>query len=317
MKIEKTPLAVLLLLLVVACTSTRSRYVIDDDVMEDILYDVHRSHYLLEDDIKRRYDGASQYAMMQHILKQHGVTRQEWDSSLVYYTRHADELSTIYERLTEKMEYEATIMGAGVSEVSDSSDIWTSDRNIILTSEDLFSSYQWKVNTDTTLQAGEKVTLRCMAHFLNADAQKRATLLLALKLSDDSVMTRYSVATQTGIYTTDITDDLAKGIKEVSGIFMLHHPLMSSSATSNDRQIAVISQIKLLHEPKVLPQQDKPKSDVQESDTLRVLNADSLNKKDLEGTSAPKRINAIRKLDNVEELPAPGNVPASRNVNIK
>lgn len=273
-----TVIAVLSVALLAACSAQRSKYVIDEDKMEDVLYDVHRSHFLFEDDIKRRYDAAYQYALTQHVLKQHGVTKQQWDSSLVYYARNADVLSHIYERLEQRLDHEASMMGAGVSEFSDSTDIWRADRSIVLSTEEMFSSYQWRLPADSLLKPGEKVTLRCMVHFLNTEAQKRATLLLAIRLDTDTVISRYSVASQTGIYTTEITDDMAKGIKEVQGIFVLNHPVQSSfSTTSSGKQILSITDIKLLHEETVKKKELPQIAEKPIGNSLKVLNADSLN----------------------------------------
>lgn len=298
-KFRNSLLFFVILSLITACDS-RGKYVLDNDDMEDILYDIHKSHFLFEDDIERRYNAACQYALTQHILKQHDVTKQQWDSSLVYYTRNADQLERIYERLSERLELEATAMGAGISEVSDSTDIWMADRNIILTTDEIHSSYQWKIKTDSIFKDGEKVTLRCMAHFLVSDMERRATILIALKLKNDSVVTRYTVASQTGIYTTDITDDLALGIKEVYGLFVVHHPVMyartnnsSNSNNSQKKQIVAISHLKLLHEQKITRKTGNNSFPPARSDSAKVNNTDSLEKRISEqGLRPDRKINA-------------------------
>ena len=298
-KFRNSLLFFVILSIITACES-RGNYVLDNDDMEDVLYDIHKSHFLFEDDIERRYNAACQYALTQHILKQHDVTKQQWDSSLVYYTRNADQLERIYERLSERLELEATAMGAGISEVSDSTDIWMADRNIILTTDEIHSSYQWKINADSILKEGEKVTLRCMAHFLVPDLERRATILIALKLKNDSVVTRYTVASQTGIYTTDITDDLALGIKDVYGLFVIHHPAMysgsntsSNSNNSQKKQIVAISQLKLLHEQKVIKKTGNKSFSTAQSDSAKVNNNDLQEQRISEQGLRPERkINA-------------------------
>lgn len=243
----------------VGCTS-RPSYVLSGGDMEDVLYDMHRAHFLLEQTDGSRDDGAKQYALMQSVLRQHGVSAAVWDSSMVYYSRNADELEDIYKSLTERLSYEATVMGAGMAEGADSTDIWRGDKHILLLQNDISPSYQWTVEADTLLRPGEKLRLNFLALFLNEQSQRRATALIALRLKNDSVITRNQMASQTGIYTLEISDDEAVGIKSVSGLFMLHRPSMSSFGGPSERngqsQILSICQLKLLHEPKAAPVKD-------------------------------------------------------------
>lgn len=266
-----------------SCTNTRSRYVLDSDDMEDLLYDIHKSHFIQEYNDENRRDGAMQYALLQNVLKQHGVTRAEYDSSIVYYTRNADELSKIYVSLTDRLSFEASAMGAGVTEMADTSDVWSADRHILLINDDLKASYQWSLNTDTLLQPGEKVTLKFLGIFMNREAQRRATAVLVLRLKNDSVIVRHHVASQTGVHSLNLTDVNAEGIKSLSGMFVLHHPVMMKANSKRnelkDRQIFSISELKLLHEPTVLPKETSKNVDtskVAKKDTLPSTPSDSM-----------------------------------------
>lgn len=266
-----------------SCTDTRSRYVLDSDEMEDLLYDIHKSHFIQEYNDENRRNGAMQYVLLQNVLKQHGVTRAEYDSSIVYYTRNADELSKIYESLTDRLSFEASAMGAGVTEMADTSDVWSADRHILLINDDLNASYQWSLNTDTLLQPGEKVTLKFLGIFMNREAQRRATAVLVLRLKNDSVIVRHHVASQTGVHSLNLTDVNAEGIKSLSGMFVLHHPVMIKADSKRnelkDRQIFSISELKLLHEPKVTPKETSKNIDtskVVKNDTLIPVPSDSM-----------------------------------------
>lgn len=246
--------AAAILLALAACTS-RPDGVLSSGDMEDVLYDLHRAHFLPEQGDGSRYDGATQYALMLSVLRQHGVKRAEWDSSMVYYTRNADELEAIYASLSERLEYEASIMGTGSVTVTDTTDIWPGDRYVLLMQNDLAATHQWTLPTDTLLEPGEKVTLRFLGLFLNPDVQRRASVVLVMKLRNDSIVTRYQPATQTGIYSVELTDDNAVGIKSLSGLFMIHRPTVYSFGDNTPRgggcQIFSIADLRLLHEKRV------------------------------------------------------------------
>lgn len=273
-----TYIIVVIICTMLSCMDSRSEYVLDSKDMEDLLYDIHKSHFIQEyNDVERR-NGAMQYALMQNVLKQHGVTRAEYDSSIVYYTRNADELSKIYESLTERLSYEASVMGAGVTEVADTSDVWSADRHILLASDELRSTYQWTLDTDTLLQPGEKVTLKYLSVFLNKEAQRRATSVLIMRLKNDSVIVRHHVASQSGDHSVSLTDVNAEGIKSLTGMFVLHHPLQMNASSKNNnlknRQILSITDLKLLHEPSA-----KPKEAIPMADSVKAAVSDSASNK--------------------------------------
>ena len=296
-------LHILAFLCIMSACSTKPSYVLSAGAMEDVLYDVHKAHFMQEQKGTERYDGATQYAIMQSVLKHHDVTEAEWDSSMVYYTRNADELSDIYSSLLDRLSEEASIMGAGISDASDTTNIWTAERNIILTQDDLNSTYQWTIQTDTLLEKGEHLKMRYLALFLNDNLERRATALISLRLGNDSVMYVQHTPTQTGYYTLEITDTKDLGIKSISGIFMLHHPSMHSITDKQkqdggkERQILCLSDIKLLHEPRVRPATEK-----QKADTVKVQKNDTLLKNDIMKRDAPQR--------DLTPLPPPSRVMA-------
>lgn len=262
----------ILILIASSCTS-RPSCVLGDSDFEDVLYDLHKAHYLDVDNKDGKDRGSEQYALMQSILEKHGVSEATWDSSMVYYTRNADELSDIYNNLMTKLSYEADVMGAGYSEISDSTDIWQGEKHLLLTSNILSSSYQWEIPTDTLLEAGEKLTFKFLGLFLNSNAPRRASVIIAIRLGNDSVITRNNVISQTGNYSMEVSDMPRLGIKSVAGLFMIHKPIMSSLGSFENpdaSQILSITNISLIHEPTI------SKADKKEEDLSSTENPDSL-----------------------------------------
>ncbi|MCM1077892.1 MAG: DUF4296 domain-containing protein [Bacteroidales bacterium] len=237
--------------LMAACEASRPSYVLDDDEMEDVLYDIHRAHFSYSD-YRDRENGARQYALFLNVLKKHDITQSEWDSSMVYYTRNAHELEHIYERLFERVNSEAAAMGAGVGEMTDTTDIWNTERQLLLFDYAPYTTNTWSVVTDSILSPGERITLRFSGIFLSDNANRYVTAILALRLNNDSVVVRNMMCSMSGPNTLVIADDKAVGIKSVYGMFMMHKPSSSVANISQDetkRQIFSIYDIRLLHEP--------------------------------------------------------------------
>lgn len=271
---------VLSMILLLAACSSRPDGVVSSGKMEELLYDMHKAHFLQESQNIDRFDGKTQYAIMQTVLDKHGISQTEWDSTLVYYTRNADELSDIYTKLYDRLSYEASIMGAGISEVSDSTDIWSGEKFIILTDNELSSTYQWQIDVDTLLQQGEKIKLRYMAIYLNDNSNRRATAVMSIRLKNDSVMTFHNVPTQNGIYNIDLEDHNRIGVKSISGLFMLHKPSINSEVSESNeqikKQVLCISGLTLTHEAPPAPVQTS--EDKVSQDSIQPPKQDRFNK---------------------------------------
>lgn len=263
-KIKYTYIAFILFvtLILSACSESVPSGVLDADQMEDVLYDMHLSHYLdvrVQDDGSFRDDmGAIHHAYFLSILDKHGVTQKEWDNSLRYYAGHAVKLKGIYNSLCERMESDAISMGVSTSgddegiNLSDSTNIWRSDKQVLLTTKVPNTTSTWKM--DIMALKGKRLQLSFVSMFLNESVQKKATVGLIMKLSNDSIVTTTQTVSINGLFTLSLADTDSLGIKELRGFFMIHQTQMYGDLPQyeNDRnttQILSISDIRLDHTP--------------------------------------------------------------------
>ncbi len=278
--LERNVIYILLIsVLLVACESSRPSYVLDSDEMEDVLYDVHRAHFSYSD-YNDRGDGARQYALFLNVLKKHDVTQEEWDSSMVYYTRNAHDLERIYERLFERVNSEASAMGAGVGELVDTTDVWNAERQMLLFDYAPYTTKTWKIEADSILSPGDRVTLRFSGLFLSEKAGRYVTAVLALRLANDSVIVRNTTCSMSGPNTLVASDEGHLGIKSVHGMFMMHKTTPSSNSTlpeTAQHQVFSIYDIRLTHEPTATKSLPKPSQDKAEL-PMQAITTDTLSK---------------------------------------
>lgn len=244
-------LSIIVLLTAVACQSERSSLIIDDDDMEDLLYDVHCAHFMNTNGNDIRESGAKEYAVFLNVLKKHGVTQEQWDSSMVYYCCHADELKDIYKNLSTRLEDEAEAVGASVTNSEDSTNIWRGEKCMILTSFQPYTTRQWELKTDSLVKPGERINLRFVGMFLQPEDEMRAECVLYIKLSNDSIAVSTQTMTRTGIYNVTIVDRDKIGIKEIKGMFMMHKNNVNSYSLNrpdnNASQILCVRDLSLQH----------------------------------------------------------------------
>lgn len=129
-------LSVLVVSVVASCID-RPECVLDEPQLIDVLVDVHRAEGFLDVQEKQIQNPSAeedfQREIIQSVLASHGVTRQQYDSTMMWYAQHLKLLTRVYghvdERLTEEHErwslQVAESMDFSVSESGDSVDLWT------------------------------------------------------------------------------------------------------------------------------------------------------------------------------------------------
>ena len=193
--------------------------------MEDILYDIYLSQNI-EDEENRDRKMYNEITNREAIYRKYDITQAEWDSSYNYYCRHADKLHTIYKNLSERIRAEVIELGGDVSldEATLSGDtinIWNSERNFILMQQTPYNLNQFTISGDSTFKAGDVLTLQFDSKFIFQEGSRNLVAVLAVTLSNDSVVTNTCHASSDGRFTVSYSDYKRLGIKMVRGYFVL------------------------------------------------------------------------------------------------
>ena len=224
-------LSVAVVCMLAACKpGTPSRYIQPDD-MEDILYDYHIGQAMaqMEDGSleQRNFDRTLNMAA---VLKKHGVTKAEFDSSLVYYYTRAERFQQIYKRVAERLSDEALNLGASDGEVEryatlsmngDTADIWAGNRTAVLMPYAPNSRQTFRQKADTTYHKGDSFMLNMMVDFMYQSGTKDAVVCLAARLDNDSVVSRVNHVSVSGINQLRLNIDDDRTVKELYGYFYL------------------------------------------------------------------------------------------------
>lgn len=266
--------ALYILIALSACRPGVPNEYIQPGDMEDILYDYHiadgladrsNNHYELT---KREYRLA--------VFKKHGVTEAQFDSSLVYYTRHTEELHKIYENLADRLKEDAQSLGASEAEVNkyrtysangDTTNIWTGDRSVVLVPNPLYNSSSFDIVADTTFHKGDVLILNFSSNFIFQDGMRDGMVVMAVTFGNDSIASQAMHVSSTMNYNIQIVDDHHLGIKEIRGYFLLNKSY-SANQSSTTLQLMSLSDIQLIriHENKAA------KDAKEKADSLNAVN---------------------------------------------
>lgn len=218
------------LLIVVSCKPGVPRDVIQPDDMEDILYDYYVSQGMAtipgpkigSDDFRRDlYFNA--------VLKKHGVTRAEFDSSLVFYYTRADYFLKVCKNVQERMSEEALSLGTSEGEVerftaqslsSDTANVWEGVRSALLVPYVPYNRLQFVQKADTSYRKGDSFMLAFKSDFLYQGGAKDAVVYFAVKYDNDSVVSQTSHFSVSGNTQVRINPVNLRA-KEIKGFFYL------------------------------------------------------------------------------------------------
>lgn len=249
--------------LMVSCKpSVPSEYIQPDD-MEDLIYDYH-----VAQGIAMQQDGSQNYNRrlnFELVLKKHGLTQAQFDSSLVYYYTRADRFQEIYKHVQERLNNEAEKYGAAVSEgpikaaslSGDTADVWKGNRALMLLNDRPYHLYQFAQKADTAYRAGDSFMLSMNTTWLMQQGNRQATVYLAITYANDSTVKQYSTVSSSGNTTLRIPY-CKERVKEIKGFVMCG--MRPSTDDTNSLCVLFVNNIQLFRfhnkiiEQPVMPQ---------------------------------------------------------------
>ncbi len=234
-KLKNILLLCILMGLVVSCKPGVPSKYIQPSKMEDILYDYH-----IADGMALLSDTDTTCLVSYHeaVFCKYDITKADFDSSMVYYMRHADLLHSIYQKLSDRMGIEAAGLGStsnnriALTSTGDTANVWTGDRSIVLSTIKPSNLYSFKFDADTAYHAGDRIMLNFDAQFLFQDGVRDGFGVLVVEFKNDSVATQNIHVASSTHYSMDIIDDQRLGIKQIRGFFLLNGNLGASQNQS-------------------------------------------------------------------------------------
>lgn len=243
-------MALMVAVLMVSCKPSVPSEYIQKGKMENILFDYHLAKVMFEQEGKN--DSLTLLAYQESIFEKYDVTRADFDSSMVYYSRHMQLLHEIYEHLGDRLSKELVAQGGVASGMgqygdeiagADTASIWKGDRSIALTPFPISNSYSFEAKADTSFHKGDRIILDFDAQFIYQMGLREATAVLSVTFMNDSVRTETVHVSSSSHFHLQIEDSGMLGIKNVRGYFLLSN---GGNGYSSTIRMCLCYNIKLL-----------------------------------------------------------------------
>lgn len=171
---------------------TPEQYIQPGD-MEDILVDYHiaRAMALHSDSMEFNKE-----LYLESVLQKHGVTRADFDSSMVYYYTRADRLDDMYKRIMERLEEKALALGATEGEIGkfsslnadgDTANIWTERSSLAMMPMPPYNRFDFKIEVDSTFKPGDSFLLQFMSDFIYQDGVRDGIVYVVADYADTTI----------------------------------------------------------------------------------------------------------------------------------
>ncbi len=175
---------------------------IPDDViqplqMENLLYDFHLAKSMAEKLPQDKHYQRKLY--YESVFEKHGVEQAEFDSSMVWYTRHTEELRLIYDNVARRLHKEQDQINHLIairdnkpkeSAAGDSIDVWVGNRLYVLTASAMLNKVVFEIPADNQFNDNDWFVWRLRStslpfHTVEGDT---AFAVLSAKYYNDSIV---------------------------------------------------------------------------------------------------------------------------------
>jgi len=217
MKIRGTLIAALIIM--AGCGKEIPEEIIQPDKMENVLYDYH-----LAMGMSNSLKTPEKEAYKNFVFEKHHVTKAEFDSSMVWYTREAQELAAIYENLDKRFKREhvhaETLLenregeSVRITSPGDTVNIWNKAEILWMTRSPLSNPVTFEFKADSNFHAKDAFRWNMNVHFFS---KGKMALGLNVVYDNDSIVGETRHITQSGKYSIYLKNDSAYKIKGMNG----------------------------------------------------------------------------------------------------
>ncbi|WP_018666709.1 DUF4296 domain-containing protein [Bacteroides gallinarum] len=208
-----------------ACQVKRPDTVIPDAKMENVLYDFHIAKAMGEE--VPYSESYKRVLYIESVYRKHGITKADFDTSMVWYARHPDALTKVYEKVNARLKAERDGINHLIalrdnkpkeSLPGDSVDVWIGRRIYHLSGAPLGNKLTFTLPSDTNFKDRDTLRWTVRFRFLNGTPDSLHAPLMAMQVlyAKDTLNGMLKVK-RSGTETVSLFADTLGEIKEIRG----------------------------------------------------------------------------------------------------
>ena len=216
------------------------------------------------------------------VFSKHHVTRADFDSSLVYYYTRADRFNAVLQRVADRLEERALVLGATEGEIGkyamlnatgDTANIWAERSTMAMMPVLAYNRWDFTIEGDSSFRKGDSFLLQFVTNYMYQSGNKTGIAYMAVDYQDTTIARnlRFSVS---GLSQLRFPAQ-PKNIKRIRGYFYLDDGHEQTSTT----RLLFMSNVQLIrfHDPKY---EENQKDSISQDSLARSVGTDSLSRGD-------------------------------------
>ncbi len=277
------------LLLFIGCNTKYPDNVLPADELEDFLYDYHIAQAMGNN--IRPDESYKRELYIDYVYRKHHVSHAEFDSTLVWYTRHAEELEKVYSKLNERIDKEKSLINVddhadqALTASGDTVNIWLNKRIYLLSSSQYVNKISFSLKTDSSYH--KRDIFKWTGNFIflptNSPDGQQAVMTFRIRYDNDSIASETKEIRSLGTNDVYLVADPVQTIRDVSGYIYYQ---------GTNRML--VSNIRLMR--------------YHQNDSTKFINSS----KDIEATRPVAKRDSLQPHDSLRTLPA---TPSGRRLN--
>ena len=224
----KRALFVILSILIMASCHRHPDYVIGEKEMEDLLVDIHKAEAVIESNYNIYNNNATKKKLREAVFLRHGVTQEQFDTTLVWYGHHIDKYMEIYDRVAERLRAEneeakkllAEENCQSMTQAGDSVDVWKQKRFHLFDSRLPSNLLTFDIATDENFRIRDYFELRFKVLML-PELNVKPQVYMAVRHANNDLAYNWVDVEKEGWCTLSVQADSAKSISRVFGYIVL------------------------------------------------------------------------------------------------
>ena len=178
------------------------------------------------------------------------MTEADFDSSMVYYTRHSKLLQDVYTQLQDRLNRESEALGgasgSSMFASADTANVWRNSTSFVLSPYVATNRFSFEVKADTAWHEGDRMILDFDAQFIYQDGIRDAQAVLAVTYDNDSTEYTNNMVQSTSHYQLQINNTGRLRIKSVRGFWLLSDQPQSSGTSTTTLKLLVLNNVRLI-----------------------------------------------------------------------
>lgn len=195
--------------------------ILSEKKMQSVLLDMLLAEAMTEIENKTYQTDTMKLALYESVFRKHGITRELYDSSLVWYGRNLDIYMDVYERVSNDLDARLNRLGdvqADAAPVSnqDSVDIWPRRPFFTLSPKAVFNGVTFDIKPEKNYTSGSVFVLGMRVWGLNSKSSDKPEIHLSA-VQSDTIATVHRKIEKDGYYETILRTKPTKQVRRVYG----------------------------------------------------------------------------------------------------